>query len=163
MVEFQTFDNIAVLAIIALGFIFFILASFAFKSIDSPCPRGIIRNGWTVIQVIGACMVTAGISFFICTLFGGKCYSNIRNVRTAEIYFGGFLVFGLVTLGMASSMINEYKEIGEKPEDKYCDNANKTNKKYLNVIIVLCSIMVVFSIGMLIWLKKTKKIEEKIE
>jgi len=148
MLRQQKIDNMAVIGISLLGLIFFIVACVAFKNIDVSCPSSIIRDGWTVILVLGACMLVAGISFFGCTLMSGdKCYKDSTSIRTLDTYFGIFILFGSFIIGICSAMLNKYSKMSAT-DLANCDNGT-TNKNYTIMILVFAILIVLFSGGVL--------------
>lgn len=145
----QKIDNIAILVMTILGVIFFAVATTAFKNIDVECPSKTIRNGWTVILTLGACMVVSGISFFACTLFSGAdCYHHSTSIRTLDVYFGFFLILGLFMVGMCSAMLDKYNKLSST-DLKSCDDGT-SNKKKAIMILVFSLLIVLFSSGILV-------------
>lgn len=149
MVNLQKSDTIAVIIMTIVGLIFFIMSISVFKNLDANCPSSALRDGWALIQALGACMVAAGASYFACVLFGGKCYTNSEDIRTSEVYIGIFGVFSLVIVGMCAVMVKDYQNL--PPADKKnCDDKSATTKKLTMFVLVLSILGTIFSGSMLV-------------
>lgn len=152
MASLQKTDTISIIIASIIGITFFGLSLSVFKNLDANCPSSIIRNGWALIQAIGACMVAAGVSYFICVLFGGRCYENVDYVRTSEIYIAIFGFFFLVVLGICASMLKDYKDLKESEKDN-CDDKSNTTQKSTIFITIISGLGLIFSIGYFIKLR----------
>jgi len=157
----QKIDSIAVFVLGIVGAVFTLFSAGAFKNIDADCPSAIIRNSWTAILTIGACMITACIAFFVCTLLTGSCYSEMGGIRTADMYFGFFSVFNLVIIGLCSAILKEYGDL-KKDKKTSCDDTSENNKKYIFVILILAGLSLLICGGFWIkdYLSETKDIIE---
>lgn len=149
----QKVDNIAVIVGTILGLVFFSMASLAFQNLDVKCPSFTIRNGWVLIQVLGACMAMGGISFFFCTLRENKCYDGDIN-RAIEVYFVLFGILGLIMLGICIVMILEYSKLRTLSD---CDNKNKMGKKSVIFISAISGLIVIFSIAFFVKVRMEEK------
>lgn len=149
MVNLQKSDTIAVIIMTIIGLIFFVMSMSVFKNLDASCPSSVIRDGWAIIQTLGACMIAAGISYFICVLFGGKCYTNIDTVRTSEVYIGIFGVFSLIIVGLCAIMLKEYESLSSTDKQN-CDDNTNTTKKLTIFVTIMSGIGIIFSGSMLV-------------
>lgn len=148
MLTLQKLDTIAVSIMIIIGLIFFGMSISVFKNLDSTCPSSTLRDGWALIQALGACMVVAGISYFICVAFGEGCYKKVELVRTSEGYIGIFAVFFLIIIGVCSAMLKEYSTIS--PADiQNCDDSSHTTKRTTIIVTVVSGVGLLLSIGSL--------------
>ena len=138
-------DSIAIGIASLTGLIFFSTSATVFKNLDGSCSSGTVRNGWAIIQALGACMLIAGIAYFICTIFGGKCYSESGASQTGETYVGIMIVFSLFTCGLAITMLVEYNKLSSD-EQTECDDGSKTVKK-MTVLILILSIIGIITSG----------------
>jgi peptidoglycan biosynthesis protein MviN/MurJ (putative lipid II flippase) len=129
-----------------------------FKNLDASCPSSTLRDGWALIQALGACMVAAGASYFICVMINRNCYSQVETVRTGEVYFGIFGVFSLVIVGICASMLKEYGDISDKDKAN-CDDTKNTTKRLTMFVTIMSSMGVLFTGGYLIKLHFDEKIE----
>lgn len=149
MSSLQKIDSIAIIIMSILGAVFFLMASFVFKNLDANCPSSALRNGWAFIQALGACMLVAGVSYFVCVLFGGNCYSSADSVRTIEVYFGIFAFFCLLIVGLCGGMLKEYSNLS--PTDKNnCDDGKNTTKRSIMFVTVISGLGLLGSIGFFI-------------
>jgi hypothetical protein len=157
MLNLQKTDTIAVIIMTIIGVMFFIMSISVFKNLDASCPSSMLRDGWALIQALGACMVAAGVSYFVCVLFGGNCYSEMDNVRTSEVYLGIFGVFCLIIAGLCAGMIKEYGDLSAKDKSN-CDDDSNTTKRLTMFVTVVSGLGVLISAGMLIKLHFDEKI-----
>jgi hypothetical protein len=156
-------DSIAIGIASITGLIFFSTSATVFKNLDGSCSSGTVRNGWAIIQALGACMLVAGIAYFVCAIFGGKCYSDSGSVKTGETYVGIMIVFSLLTCGLAISMLVEYNKLSTDEQNE-CDDGSKTVKKMTILILVLSIIGIIISGSILVKLNfdAKKKLDMEI-
>ena len=157
MANLQKSDTIAVIGMTIVGLIFFLMSLSVFKNLDADCPSSMLRDGWALIQALGACMVAAGVSYFICVLFGSNCYSQVETVRTGEVYFGIFGVFSLIIVGICAGMLKEYADITDK-DKAACDDNNSSTKRLTMFVTIMSAMGVIFSAGYLIKLHFEEKV-----
>ena len=149
MVNLQKLDTIAVICMSILGLVFFIMSISVFKNLDASCPSSMLRDGWALIQALGACMITAGIAYFACAIVGGKCYTEIETTRTTEVYLGIFGVFSLVIVGLCAGMLKQYGDLSDDDKNE-CDDDSNTTKRLTTFVTIMASLGVVFTVSMLI-------------
>jgi len=146
MVNLQKLDTIAVIFMTIIGLIFFIMSISVFQNLDINCSSPMLRDGWAFIQALGASMIAAGISYFLCN-WKGQCYGDSDNSRTHLVYFCIFGVFFLIIIGICAGMINEYQNLSSK---KDCDDNNNTTKNSTIFVTIMSGICLIFCISIII-------------
>ena len=132
MVKRQDLDNVimAMLAIVGVSLLGVCLS--AFKNIHSTCTDILIRDGWTVIMVLGACLTTAAISFFLCTMSeGASCYADPE--QSLALFLGLCIILAGIILILSALMLSHYKK--ENVSTNCDDNGN--NKKLAGITLGL--------------------------
>ena len=132
-------DGMAVAIVVFFGIMFFGMSISVFKNLDANCPSSTLRDGWAVIQALGALMITAGIYYFICVVFY-DCYRNSDSIRTSEIYFVIFGIFFGIMAIICGSMLKKYKDLQDDSEIQNCDDNSGTTKRLTTTVLVLCVI-----------------------
>ena len=146
MTNLQKSDTISVIGMTIVGLIFFLLSLSVFKNLDAGCPSSMLRDGWALIQALGACMAAAGISYFLCVLFGSDCYSKEDTIHTGEVYFGIFGVFCFIIVALCAGMLKEYGNLSAKDKGD-CDDNSNTTKRLTMFVTIMSSMGVIFSLG----------------
>jgi uncharacterized membrane protein HdeD (DUF308 family) len=131
-------DGMAVAIVVFFGIMFFGMSMSVFKNLDANCPSSSLRDGWAVIQALGALMITAGIYYFYCVVFN-NCYKNSDSIRTSEVYFGIFGLFFGIMAGICGSMLKNYKDLQDSNKQN-CDDNSGTTKRLTTTVLVLCVI-----------------------
>ena len=99
-------DRIVMSTLTLLGLVLFIMASVSFKHVGDECTNAAIKGGWTFIQVLGACLTTAGLSYSLC-VGSRKCEYPEHSVRL----FLSLSLAMLVLVGVAAMvMLGEYSK-----------------------------------------------------
>lgn len=148
MVNLQKLDSVAVIIMIIIGLIFFFLSMSVFKNLDASCPSSTIRNGWSLIQTLGACMSVAGIAYFVCTN-SGDCYTDNQASRTIEVYLLIFGVFSLIMIGMCSAILKEYQGLSEQDKQN-CEDKSKTTQRSTMFVLIMSALGLIFTGGIFI-------------
>lgn len=149
MKRLQKFDNIAIGFMGVLGAVFFVMGAQALSNVSVSCPSFAIRNGWTSILTMGACMTMGSIAYFVCTFgAGSNCYST-ESTRTVEVHLSIYLILSLLMIAVCSSMLALYKKVDDKDKSK-CDNGDESNHK-LMIIIIVMSVFIITACGFLLY------------
>jgi hypothetical protein len=138
----QQMDIIAIGIMTAISIIFIILCTRAFNNLDAGCPSQAIRSGWAFNQTISFCILTAGLVYAACTLFG-DCYSNMDANRTGDYYLFIFMLFFTIMVIINSVMLTRYKKIPEKHRLN-CDNESGSTKR-ANLTLLIISVIAAVS------------------
>jgi hypothetical protein len=145
MVKKQEFDNVVMGGIALMGLILFSIAATSFKNIHKSCVDKLIRDGWTVILVLGACLTTAGVSFFLCTRSeGAKCYN--AESRTIRLFLMMCIALSLMILIISSMMLSKYKK---KVIEANCDNKG-ANKRSAGIVVGVSTLSLLGCIAALV-------------
>lgn len=175
MSNVQKIDAISIIIMSLIGIVFFSLATQAFQNLDADCPSSMIRNGFALIQALGACMAVVGCCYFICLrATKGGCYKGVDNIRTGEVSIAIFGFFFFVLLGICAGILKEYSKLSDTEllgcENKVLDNKtgkyyisdNRTTKKMAIGITIICGLGFIFCIGFFIKLRleELKEVEQ---
>lgn len=150
-------DSIGGLMLLSLiGLIFFIVSTRVFQNLQSSCPSSILRDGWSLIQALGAGLFALGISYFLCAI-NGSCYEggdNNSDSNTAEVYMAFFSILFLVILIMCIAMLVQYSKLTDQ-EKSNCDSSN-TTKNMTIMVTVMSGFGLLASSGLLIHLNSSE-------
>lgn len=145
MTTFDKINTIAVIIMCIVGFAFFGTSISVFQNLDASCPSKVIKIGWALIQMLGACMIAAGASYFICVLRSGQCYTSENIMKTGTIHFYVFAVLSLLITGISIAMLVEFGKLDDGDKSK-CDNTSNTNKTLTIFITVMSTVGLISSV-----------------
>lgn len=159
MSDQKVIDSVFILIIGTLGLIFSGISVTTLTKVTSECESSFIRNGWTGILCVGACMAITAIMFFSCIL-SQNCYTETGVKRNEISYLAGMLVLSIISIVICTFMMKKYKEIEDDSQYEECGK----NPGQTNVIIILALSSIIFLgsiIGISLLAKKEKKENEE--
>jgi len=159
MSDQKVIDSVFILIIGTIGLIFSGISVTTLTKVTSECDSSFIRNGWTGILCVGACMAMTAIMFFTCIL-SENCYTETGVKRNEISYLSGMLFLSIISIAICALMIKKYKEIEDDSQYQECGK----NPGQTNIIIILALSSIIFLgsiIGISLVAKKEKKEEEE--
>jgi heme/copper-type cytochrome/quinol oxidase subunit 2 len=138
--DLSRLDVIAVIFMAIVGVTFFGMSITAYENFDASCPSKMIRMGWAVLQTLGACMIAAAASYFVCVMRSGTCYAEQNQDKTGKIHFILFGVLFLITLGTTIGMLIEYNRLSNADKNK-CDNSSNNENRTLTILLLTVSVI----------------------
>jgi len=147
----QELDSIAIGAMTVIGLGFCVLAFRADQEVDSNCASPLLRYGWTIMQNIGLCVATLGISYYVCTSVG-SCYAEASTVGASKrqmSYIVIFLILGLINLVLSILLFIARKGLSEA-EKKTCGDSNAADK-YVIIAMILSGLLSAVPLGLFVY------------
>jgi len=144
----EEIDTMAIGAMTVLGIGFCILSFQADQEIQPNCKSDFLRYGWTIIQNIGLCIATLGISYFICSSYG-SCYAEQSSQTLGKrqtIYIALFFVLGLMIFVVSWLIYAGRKDLSD--EDKKACGDSSASDKYVMINIIFSGVLVIIPIAM---------------
>lgn len=131
------------------GVLLFVVSIMGIRSVSGKCNSPIIRNGWTMLLAVGACLLGLGI-WMIFYLNGEEvafCNTMIsKDLDTNPPLLLLSILFSGLVCGISAAMVAEYNKVASDNK-KECDNSNETGKKLAYVVLVLSGLVLVITVG----------------
>jgi hypothetical protein len=143
-VKKKDLNHFAVIIAAILGVALWVLASSSFKHITDKCTLAILRDGLTIINVLGAVMVAASVCYAACNWWGGDCYANADNAgENTEVYLT--IVFGISIIMLVLSIVMYSEYLKHKDE---CGDSSSLRYNLIFIIVLAAILAAITSVGL---------------
>jgi len=132
-------QNIVLIFICLLGITFFGMGISVSNKLKDDCPSSMIKNGWILIQTLGACMIASVFSFWLC-IFRKGC-EDIDHTNTSLVSLGSLFLINVCIIGVSIGIL---VEIGKtKNYSTLCDSSDTVKSSSIVVLVfsMLCSLI----------------------